>query len=306
MSISTVVRPAVHAALDGFIDYAGLFPPATLALAPAIEEYAAAGAGPYAWMLGRFVISASALAAHADAARELSVCVVVDAAPADGAWLDGVRGVFGELAAARTGSSVSIQTIELTLPPQAQTHRAPIPALHELVERSGLRDARVYVEIPRAMGYGRRPAMEDAARTGFGVKLRCGGTTADAFPSVDDVADFITDAVAANVPFKATAGLHHPVRHVDAATGFYMHGFLNLLAAAALAPRVDRETMGRIVAEEDARAFHFTDDALQWRDLEVATSEIERTRRALFHAYGSCSFSEPVEDLVALNVLPSA
>ena len=229
MSISTVVRPAVHAAFDGFIDYAGLFPPAALALAPAIEEYAAARAGPYAWMLGRFVISASALARDADAASQLAVCVVVDAPPADGAWLDGVRGIFGELAAARTRSSVSIQTIELTLPPQAQTHRPPLGALPELVQRSGLRDARVYVEIPRAAEYGRRPAIEDAAHAGFGVKLRCGGTTADAFPSVNDVADFIIEVAAANVPFKATAGLHHPVRHVNAATGFYMHGFLDLL-----------------------------------------------------------------------------
>ena len=65
-------------------------------------------------------------------------------------------------------------------------------------------------------------------------------------------------------------------------------------------------TVGRIVAEEDTRAFHFTDDALQWRDLKVATSEIERTRCTLFHAYGSCSFSEPAEGLVALNILPSA
>jgi hypothetical protein len=34
-------------------------------------------------------------------------------------------------------------------------------------------------------------------------------------------------------------------------------------------------------------------------------AELEACRRSAFVAYGSCSFSEPVEDLAALRILPS-
>ena len=149
-------------------------------------------------------------------------------------------------------------------------------------------------------------AMNSLARAELGGKLRCGGVTAEAFPSVDEVADFIVAARDANVAFKATAGLHHPVRHRDPASGFTMHGFLNLLAAAALAPRVDSQTLQRIVAEEDPNAFAFDDASFSWRNERIDIAELTRTRRDAFVAYGSCSFSEPVDDLSALGLLPVA
>jgi hypothetical protein len=119
------------------------------------------------------------------------------------------------------------------------------------------------------------------------------------------VGEFIAAAANAGVAFKATAGLHHPVRHVDPATGFTMHGFLNILAAAALAPRLDRETLLRVVAEEDPAAFTFDDTSLRWRDERVELDAIARLRRDAFVSYGSCSFSEPIEDLTALGILPA-
>jgi hypothetical protein len=92
---------------------------------------------------------------------------------------------------------------------------------------------------------------------------------------------------------------------MDEATGFTMHGFLNILAAAGLARRVERETLVRIVAEEDPGAFSFDDGAFAWRSESIGLVELERTRNELFASYGSCSFTEPVEDLVALGVLAS-
>jgi hypothetical protein len=144
--------------------------------------------------------------------------------------------------------------------------------------------------------------MRAVMHAGCGAKLRCGGLTAEAFPSVDEVVEFLVAAAASRVPFKATAGLHHPVRHVDVSSGFTMNGFLNILAAAALAPRGDRAMLERIVAEEDSTAFHFEDAALCWRDERIELGELESSRRTGFVGYGSCSFSEPVEDLEALGV----
>ena len=150
-------------------------------------------------------------------------------------------------------------------------------------------------------------AMPALAQTRLGAKIRCGGLTADAFPSVDDVAAFIAAAAAANVPFKATAGLHHPVRHVDRATGFTMHGFLNLLAAAALARASTCETLranrcGRRPQRICVRRRIVSVGATN----ASASPGSRRMRRDGFVAYGSCSFAEPVDDLTSLGILPRA
>jgi len=182
-----------------------------------------------------------------------------------------------------------------------------VGALEADVTVAGLRALPVYLEIPRAPPWQGRitETLAAIARVGLAAKLRCGGVVAEAFPSVDEVAAFIGAAQATGVAFKATAGLHHPVRHRNGATGFMMHGFLNLIAAAALASRVTGDTLERIVAEEDPAAFRFGEGSFQWRERRADLDALERTRAKLFVGYGSCSFSEPVEDLTALGILPA-
>jgi hypothetical protein len=48
--------------LRGLIDYAGLFPPASLDVPEAVRNYRAYRSGPHAWMLGRFVVPAARVA----------------------------------------------------------------------------------------------------------------------------------------------------------------------------------------------------------------------------------------------------
>jgi hypothetical protein len=111
------------------------------------------------------------------------------------------------------------------------------------------------------------------AAMGGRVKLRCGG---EVTPTIEQVAFVIACCREAGVPFKATAGLHHAVRRGEE------HGFLNLLAAAS-APRGELEA---VLAEEDASRL-----------------ELSESGRSLFTGFGSCSWSEPVEDLVELGLL---
>jgi hypothetical protein len=287
MQTSRASAPALQAAFGALIDYAGLFPPAKLSLAQALAEYSAARAGPHAWMLGRFIVPASLLEKLPEApAAPLSA--IVEPSPAALATLAALR-----------ARGTRIEAIEI--PPGSG--RA---SMGTLLSAAGLSTLPTFVEIPRAQLERDRlaQATTELARAGLGAKLRCGGTTRDAFPSVDEVARFIGSAVLARVPFKATAGLHHPVRHADAANGFPMHGFLNLLAAAALARRVNVATLERIVAEEDAGAFAFDDTSFAWRDERVGVDELAMARRTTFVSYGSCSFAEPIDDLVALRILP--
>ncbi len=286
MSISTVVRPSARVAFSRFIDYAGLFPPAELSLPLAREAYERARAGPFAWMLGRFILRASSLPAWADNAIELSV--ILDDANAS---------VIPQARRADIGG--------LEVPPFAVPAEESLADLRAALNRSGLGRVPVFVEVARNAGRERLEVLfKNLVSHEFGAKLRCGGVTAEAFPSVDEVADFLAAAEAANIAFKATAGLHHPVRRRDAATGVMMHGFLNLLVACALARRVRKETLQRVVAEEDSAAFSFAEASLSWRDVTIDISELESVRRDRFVAYGSCSFAEPVEDLTALGILP--
>ncbi|HVS31046.1 MAG TPA: hypothetical protein VMS98_06295 [Thermoanaerobaculia bacterium] len=136
------------------------------------------------------------------------------------------------------------------------------------------------------------------------AKIRTGGTTAEAFPSVDSVVAFIRGCVELGVPFKATAGLHHPIRCVAALTydagaaEGTMHGFLNLFMASALPEHAEK-----ILLEDNVRAFAFDDGGFWWRDLRVPTEEIARVRQDVFVSFGSCSFEEPIADLKELGWL---
>jgi hypothetical protein len=123
-------------------------------------------------------------------------------------------------------------------------------------------------------------------------------------PSPEAVAAFLGACVAAEVPFKATAGLHHPVRGIDPASGMRMHGFVNLLAATALLRAGAVSDATEIIGEQDASAFTLAAEALGWRELTVDAAAVASVRETSFTAYGSCSFDEPTGDLAALGWLP--
>ena len=156
----------------------------------------------------------------------------------------------------------------------------------------------VYVEIADLS------LLDAIQRQGQRAKIRTGGITPDAFPAIGNVAEFLRACKAKGVAFKATAGLHHPLRCVkpltyepNAPLGT-MHGFLNVFLAAALLDHADA-----ILAENDPAAFAFDDDAASWRGHRVTTEEIVAMRRDFATSFGSCSFEEPIEDLRALGWL---
>jgi hypothetical protein len=313
MTISAPVR----AAFAALIDYAGLFPPAALPMDGARAEYAEAKRGEHAWMLGRFIVPASRIAELGDFGKENGLCAIanvsalaVDPAEDTTRWFNAVTEILNGVAQRRS-EGARVEALEVLIPRprwQRETYDASIGQLGALLVRSGLNDLKTYAEIPKALGdpawFARLPgAMSAAVRAGIGVKLRCGGPMIADFPAEEEVAAFIAEAATAGAPFKATAGLHHPVRHYEAETGLERHGFVNLLAAAAFAADVDLENLTSIVAEQDSAVFAFDDASLIWRAKRASVEELERMRAKAFVGYGSCSFSEPVEDLTALGLL---
>jgi hypothetical protein len=236
------VAGALRALLSNLIDYAGLYPPASLPLEVVLERYHAFRASPEAWMLNRLVLPAAQL----DRARldpSWRVTLLVDDDPG-------------------------------SLPPQVETL--------ETRNLSFTSTLPVYYEAPLA----------DAPRAL--AKIRTGGLTADAIPSAAALAGFLVR----RAPFKATAGLHHPIRAE-------MHGFLNVFAAAVLAWHgANAPVLIDLLEESDASAFAFSDEALVWRGHRITTAQIEEARRAFAHSFGSCSFEEPVSELRGLGLLP--
>ena len=143
------------------------------------------------------------------------------------------------------------------------------------------------------------------------AKVRTGGLTPDAIPSPDAIADFLHRAAQLRLPFKATAGLHHPVRSLRPLTyaadspRAVMHGFLNVFVAAAFAwHNAERELLVDVLTEENPRAFEFAGDELRWFGNRLTTAQIQNARRYFAHSFGSCSFEEPIADLRELGFLP--
>jgi hypothetical protein len=156
----------------------------------------------------------------------------------------------------------------------------------------------VYVEINDLA------LLDPIARHGLRAKIRTGGVTEDAFPDIASVAAFLRACREKRVAFKATAGLHHPLRCVKAltyepgaATGT-MHGFLNVFLAAAMTERAEE-----ILEERDASAFRFDDAGATWRGTRVSTGDLIAMRRDFATSFGSCSFEEPIRDLQELGWL---
>ena len=297
---------ATRILLEGLVDYAGLFPPARLDMPSAVREYAAHRDSDAAWMLGRFIVPSARLEEMEGAAAALlprdasqqpwQISMLGGADPVDDAervW------AFNERHAHAGPGRAVIDTMEL---------RAADATAAERVVRSVPGGVTAYVEIPVA---------DDPAdligvlrRVGARAKVRTGGVTPDAFPPPAHLARFIRACADAGVAFKATAGLHHPIRgefrltyEAGSPTGT-MYGFLNVFLAAGFAAQgVPLAELEAMLTESDPASLMFSDRGIAWGGRRLDLDDLRHLRARGAVAFGSCSFSEPVADLGALRIL---
>jgi fumarylacetoacetase len=315
---------SVRALLAGVIDYAGLFPPASLPLDEAIRNYARYRKEPEAWLLGRFICPAARLAELAVYHEELfgdgppfAFTVLGRGGSTAAEFLDNLR-LDLEAAAAfrqRHRQRVWVDAFEVRLPAHVPfTYDQFLQRVRQALDASGPPGMRLFFEVGfgpdwRGQIKGALKALADCnnseSKTGrLGFKMRCGGLEAAAFPSTEQVAQVLALSSRLAVPLKATAGLHHPLRRFDATVQTKMHGFINLLVAAAMAGD-DEEKIKQILNEEDIRQFAFREESCAWRDLQSDMDGIATLRHERFLSFGSCSFDEPRDDLRALGLLPA-
>jgi len=289
----------LRAMMRRLVDYAGLFPPAGLSMPDATARYASHLHSPDAWMLGRFVVPAERL-------DELASCA--EALPRNGGEAWRISALVGEDAEAgpRIRRFNSAQKGRLMVDVVECRPIAVGSVARTIGSLPG--EMRIFVELPLLDDP--RTGLLEIRGAGAWAKIRTGGVTADAFPSAREVARFLARAAELIVPFKATAGLHHPVcgtfplTYEEASPRARMFGFLNLFTAAVFAQaHMNERLLAELVDEEAADAIRFTDDAVTWRGHTATTTQIARARASLGLAFGSCSFDEPVAGLRELGML---
>jgi hypothetical protein len=292
---------ALRVLLRNSIDYAGLFPPAGLDMPDSVGNYARYHGGPDAWALGRFVLPASRLPEFTEAFRSLPH----SRSPAEPWRLAALSGPdpASDLALINRFNAQKLPARIDTVEFKADT----AASIHDRMHRVP-RHLQAYVEIP--VGPDPSGLLPILKASGARAKVRTGGVTRDAFPSPAELSRFISGCVVAGVPFKATAGLHHPIRAEyrltyapDSERGV-MFGFLNLfLAAAFLEAGMEQGMAEQVLTEHSATAFQMDDGGVSWRNQTVTLEDIDRARREVIISFGSCSFTEPLTDLQALDLL---
>jgi hypothetical protein len=302
---------SLRALLSASIDYAGLFPPATLTLETALRDFAAYLRSGEAWMLGSFVLRVDKFSAaedhlaHFDSDHLLPISALGKKTESAPDFLEKLAGQAEGIASWSQAhlNRVVIRQLEMALPPQFDA--GLFVAIRSLVAPLKLQ---AFWEAPpdEAEHAIRAIADHNAQHPGnpLGYKLRTGGTVANAFPDTAKIARALVSATKLRVPIKFTAGLHHPVRHFHDSVQTKMHGFLNVLGAGVLATehRWDEEQTATMLNDESPDSFTFNDSCFAWQKWSVPTQQIALHRK-LVTSFGSCSFDEPRDDLRALGLL---
>jgi len=317
------MNPCAKALLDGIIDYAGLFPPAKLPMDEAFARFVEHRSSDDGWMLARFVCPAARfdeLEPLLEAADPSQLPITVSVLGRGGDTLESflesveqdTKSITGF--SARQADRAVPDVFEVRLPEAGGAVVAVSQAWGRLTN-NGSRSLTPFFEVSLLGEW--RPRMPAAAaavrdtdrkagdHNRVGLKIRCGGLEAPAIPEVTAVAAAIATCRATGVPLKATQGLHHPFRHHDPELDADVHGFFNLFAASALAHVHDLpvKTLIEIIGETDPEAFVVEPERLAWRDYDASADNIAEARRSVLTSFGSCSFSEPRDDLRTLGFI---
>lgn len=290
---------SARAFLSGIIDYAGLFPPARLRMDDAVREFARHANGSDRDLLGRFILPAARLPELAAAARS---------------FVDDQRDVWRLSAIVASGKDtdaeevaqfnsaergMTIDAIEMAVTNQSEIDWAV---------KSFVDDFEIFLEPTDA--HDSEPLLASIARSGAKAKLRTGGVVASAIPSATTVMRFIDTCADLSLPFKATAGLHHALRgeypltyEPDAPKGT-MFGYLNVfLVTAFRSAGLPESALFDLLEERDSSSITFDESGVWWRGNLADESHLSATRKSLAISFGSCSFTEPVDEARSMNLI---
>ncbi|MFZ2176391.1 MAG: hypothetical protein WAW17_20590 [Rhodococcus sp. (in: high G+C Gram-positive bacteria)] len=270
----------------GLCDDAALFPPGNAPLPDALPAHAVHLASGYADLVGPLVFPVSRLGELAEhKVHDLELSLTAPGGP------EAVTAALDTIAAIDGASLVALE-----IAPRAEQSALDFFTALEALP-AAVADLDIFVEVPRGE---RRPDFLEALRgSPFAAKFRTGGVVAEAYPDERELAEALHTVVSDGTHFKATAGLHHAVRNTDPVTGFEQHGFLNLMLAT-------RHALGGAGSTQVAAALAERDGGVLARELTDLSAEVVDAVRRSFRSFGTCSVLEPLEDLMALGLVPSS
>ena len=299
---------AIKNLVSEIVDYAGLFPPAKLPIdqvARNYEEYLGSG---QRWMLARLIIPASRLVeleqqqSFAESGHHWRISSLVPSVDAaDHAFETAMKSIDDFNARNEDTGRALVDTIEI----KAGTGELIASTINQIPAQIN-----AFLEVPHQDDPEHLIAAIAEGGANIFAKIRTGGVTTDLIPPANQVARFIACCVKYNVGFKATAGLHHPVRgnyrltyESDPDFG-EMFGYLNVFVAAAFAfAGMEEEALVQILEETDPSAFVINEDGIVWNDQSVSRQQIDELRTQKAISFGSCSFTEPTEELSQLGLI---
>lgn len=313
-------------------DYAGLFPPSSLEMGKSCTEYARHLGSPEAFGLGHFVVPAARLHEFTR-----SAAAVMPGTYATSGYLEQLnvgepwkvsvlldpndleRGLefvaaFNDRHSTEDHGLAKCDTVEIRVPREEEAGEAGWGGeFIDTVQEDLPDDLFAFFEVDHVKDP--RGSLAAISGTGTAAKIRTGGVTADAYPTSEEISRFVHACMAGEVPFKCTAGLHHPLRgeraltYADDSPRGMQHGFLNVFVAACLVfdRSVDEAQTVAILNETDISKFVFADQGVRWHGsdgaVSVGVNEIIKARQKFCFSIGSCSFADPVSDLRELGLM---
>ncbi len=300
---------STRALMQSILDYASLFPPALWDMPKTVATYKRYRAGPDRWVLSRLVIPITRLGEFERVAKDLLPqgdrddsedpwpLTVLSAATSDEALEEDLEKIerFNTFHAEPGAGRAVVDSIELKA-----TNANAIEQSLELMPETLF----PWYELPWQQDV--RGMIAALSEMESGAKIRTGGTEAAAHPSPLELARFLALCHHADVPFKATAGLHHPYRHFAESVGCEQFGFVNLFFGAALLHHnvIEQEELEMLLGDQHAKNFEFTPTTIAWKGRSLGVGQIRDARDQFARSFGSCSFEEPLSDLRSLHLLP--
>jgi hypothetical protein len=249
-----------------------VFPPGNADLGDALAAYDARRSEWWSGLVGSFVVTDTDLGS-VPAGVPVSVVLTTGAGAVEG------------VASLATRKGLTLAGLEVAVRDAAD----PVGNVRRIDAAARAVDlaAPLFIEVPGPATASWLAAVDEVAACDHRLKLRLGNVDHDLVPDAVTVATWIDAALDRELRFKATAGLHRAVRHEPEGGG--AHGFLNVLGATAALWDGGSTT--------DAVA------VLEQRDGAALTHVDVAAARRWFTSFGSCSVTEPLDDLISLGLI---